>query len=246
VTPPDGLLDDSPETVTAGMGMVESGYNSGAYAGICVPNALVQRLGELGRVHSFMPNRSLRLWAAASGDEQGHDGDLLDVFKIGPQAQVTGRVNINSLQPEVLKALLTGAVSGNVDSLVADILARRAGGTTFANVGEFLGGVSSLYTGMGATDAQAEEVAVRLAEKLTTRSNYFTVIVCAQAIRDVAGLPYRDASNNLVSAAHGKLDVTKYGKLVDAVLAERKLMATVYRDALTNATSIERVEYLDE
>jgi hypothetical protein len=246
VTPADGLLADTAFEVCAGMGTLSETYGSGSYAGICVPNSLIQRLGELGRVHSYMPNRSLRLWAASSSDERGHDADLLDVFKIGPQATVSGRININTRQPAVLTALLTGALPGDVDAAVSAILARRSEGLVFNTIGEFLGGVSALYNGTIPNDAVAEDVAVRLAEKITTRSNYFTVIVCAQAVKDIAGLPFRNAAGRTVNAAYGNLDVTGDGKLLDPVLAERKLMAVVYRDALTATTKIERLEYLDE
>jgi Tfp pilus assembly protein PilX len=247
VTPADGTLATDPALVATGMGTVQDTYNSGSYAGICVPNSLIQRLGELGRVHSFEPSRSLRLWAASSAAEFGHDGDILDVFKVGSQTQVSGRVNINTLQPAVLKALFTGALDASVDDAVAAVLAKRQAGTTFTTVGEFLGGVAALAPSGQTNDTAAEQVAVRLAEKLTTRSNYFTVILCAQALKDVAGLKYRKTTNQgMTTAAYGKLDVTSAGRLLEPVLAERKLMAVIYRDALTNDTHIERVEYLDD
>jgi hypothetical protein len=229
---------------TIGQGSVY--YQTGAYTGICVPNTLVQRLGELGRLHSFQPNRSLRLWAASSSDEAGSDAAILDVFKIGNQAQVAGRVNINTVQPEVLKALFTGALDVNVDSAVAAVLAKRAAGTVFTNIGQVFGTVAAITPSDPTQDSVGEQAAVRLAEKITTRSNYFTVVVCAQAIKDVAGLPYRNAAGATVTAAYGQLDVTSSGKLLDPVLSEQKIMAVLYRDALTNNTRVERLEYLDE
>jgi hypothetical protein len=242
-----------PETIAVGadtapttIGQNTVYYQTGAYTGICVPNSAVQRLGELGRVHSFQPSRSLRLWAASSSDENGSDASMLDVFKIGNQAQVAGRVNINTVQPDVLKALFTGALEVNVDSAVAAVLAKRAAGTVFTNVGQVFGTISHLSPSNTAQDAIGEHAAVRLAEKITTRSNYFTVIICAQAVKDVAGLPYRNAAGTTVTAAYGQLDVTNSGKLLDPVLSEQKMMAVVYRDALTNATRVERLEYLDE
>jgi len=241
-----GELDQGLETAPAGMGELEVAYHSGLYTGICVPNSPLRRLGEIGRVHSFQPARSLRLWAGSSADESGHDADILDVFKIGPQAQTVGRININSLQPEVLTALFTGALDVSVGGAVDAVLERRQEGRSFATVGEFLGGVAGLTPGAGTLDAVAEQAAVRLAEKLTVRSNYFTVILCAQAMKDVAGVVYKDAAGDVVKAAYGRIDVTRQGRYVDPILAEQRLMAVVYRDALTNTTRLERVEFLDE
>lgn len=241
-----GTLASGADSAPAGMGEVQVAYTSGPYAGICVPNSLIQRLGELGRVHSFQPVRSLRLWAANHADETGHDADILDVFKIGPQATATGRVNLNSLQPEVLKTLFTGALDVDVDDAVETILARRQAGTTFTNVGEFLGSVADVTPGSGTLDAVAEQAAVRLAEKVTVRSNYFTVVICAQAVKDVAGVPYKNAEGRMVTAAYGTFDVTGGGRYVDAVAAEQRLLAVVYRDGLTNATRLERLEVLSE
>lgn len=241
-----GEIATGTETAPSGMGSLEVAYNSGSYAGICVPNSLIQRLGELGRVHSFQPARSLRLWAASSADETGHDAGLLDVFKIGPQAQAVGRVNINTLQPDVLKALFAGALDVSVDDAVASVLARRQGGATFANVGDLLAGVADLTPGTGTLDVAAEQAAVRLAEKVTVRSNYFTVILCAQAIKDVAGVAYTNDDDQTVSAAYGTFDVARNGRYVDPVVAEQRLLAVVYRDALTNATRLERLEPLDD
>lgn len=241
-----GELDQGIESAPTGMGELEVAYHSGLYTGICVPNSPLQRLGEIGRVHSYQPARSLRLWAGSSADESGHDADILDVFKIGPQAQTVGRVNINSLQPEVLTALFSGALDVTVGSAVDVVLERRQDGRSFATIGEFFGSVSGLTPGVGTLDAVAEQAAVRLAEKLTVRSNYFTVILCAQALKDVAGVVYKNADGDVVKAAYGRIDVTQQGRYVDPILAEQRLLAIVYRDALTNTTRLERVEFLDE
>lgn len=233
VAPSGGTLLPSDETLLTGFGTIAAPYGSGLYAGIEVANTVVRRLGELGRIHSFQPNRSLRLWAGSSADEQGHDAEIMDVFKLGAQTAVAGRVNINTTDADVLKAVLTNALSTNVDAAITEILQRRTGGTVFASVGEFLGGVEELTPGAGTHDAVAERTAVLLAERLTTRPNYFTVIVTGQAIRDAAGVTYVNADGQTVSAMLGELDVAQGGRLLDPVLAEQKLMATVYRDGLT-------------
>ncbi len=241
-----GTLDVGEATSPTTIGQGTAFYQTGAYSGIAVPNTLIQRLGELGRVHSYQPCRSLRLWAASASDEASSDAAILDVFKIGNQAQVAGRVNINTVQPEVLKALFTGAVEVDVDSAVAAVLAKRAAGAVFTNIGQVFGTVSGISPSNTSQDSIGELAAVRLAERITTRSNYFTVIVCAQAIRDVAGIVYKNEANQNVTAAYGVLDVAKNGRCVDPVLSEQKMMAVVYRDALTNSTRVERLEYLDE
>ena len=81
----------------------------------------------------------------------------------------------------------------------------------------------SAYT----TDAAKEELVGKLANLLTTRSNWFSVVVCAQVINpELYNLPppYQQVK----------------------VLAEHKMLAVVYRDAFTNEMRVEHVQPLDE
>ncbi|MBN2451306.1 MAG: general secretion pathway protein GspK [Lentisphaeria bacterium] len=246
LSPETGVMHPGEGVEPTGFGAIDSCYRTGTYAGIDVQNSLVARLGELGRVHSFLPNRSLRFWSATSGDEKGHDAGILDVFKVGNQTSARGRVNVNSRQRDVLVALFTGALDVDPEAAADAILVRRAEGESFRSLGDFFGGVSQITPSNPGSDAEAEQAAMRLAEKVTVRSNFFTVIVCAQAVQDVAGVPYRTEDGDTMVAQFGRFDVAKGGRYVDPVQAERKAMAVVYRDALTNETRIERLEFLDD
>ena len=63
------------------------GYESTPFCDADVKNSLFTRLGELGRLHSYQPANSLRLWAANNAGEQGHDADILDLFRIGQKGR---------------------------------------------------------------------------------------------------------------------------------------------------------------
>ncbi|MCK5803755.1 MAG: general secretion pathway protein GspK [Lentisphaeria bacterium] len=248
VVPADGTLTVGAALEPTGVGDIINGYASNPYSNIDVKNSGVARVGEIGRVHSYIPLQSLRLWSASTADEDQHDAKILDLFKIGTGSQTRGKVNINTLQPAVLKALFTGVVP-DPEAAADAILAKRAQGVTFTNIGEVFGAISELTPTDATQDIVAERVATLLVEKLTTRQNYFTVLVTAQAIKDVAGVPYLSDGENKV-ASYGELDVVyKDGKVVryiDKIVAERKLVATVYRDAFTNRTKVERIEFLNE
>lgn len=88
------------------------------------------------------------------------------------------------------------------------------------------------------TDRKKEEIIGKLANLLTVRQNYFTVVVTAQAIKDLGTLNI--AQPGVVQWNDG--GTPKYCR----VLAEQKIMAIVYRDAFTNKFRIDRFEYLDE
>jgi len=96
------------------------------------------------------------------------------------------------------------------------------------------------------TDTVAEQVVTRMAERLTTRQNYFTVVLCAQAVKDVEGITYTDESGESATAAYGGFDVGKNEQYVDPIAAQQRVLAVVYRDALTNSTRVERFDYLNE
>ncbi len=235
----------------ATVGQISAGYTSSPYSGIAVANEAFSRIGQIGRVHSYRPMQSLRLWSAATGDESGHDAGLLDLFKTGSRTRKSGKVMINSQQEGVLTALFKGAATVEASRAAQTVLARRAGGTTFANIGQLFGGVAGI-SGSDATADAAEEAAVeKLAELVTVRQNYFTVIIVAQALKDVEGIRY-DSDGDGERDTVAKLNVLdvkrdaegKVVKYIDPIRAEQKIMAVVYRDALTNEFSIERFEYL--
>lgn len=85
------------------------------------------------------------------------------------------------------------------------------------------------------TDRAREEIIGKIAGLLTVRSNYFTVIVTAQSVKDTGAVDAK--TSNTVQYAP-----SKYCQ----VLAEQKILAVVSRDAFTNKFVIESFEYLEE
>ena len=224
------------------------GYASTPFCDATVKNAVFARLGELGRVHSYQPTRSLRLWSATTDQESGHDAAILDLFKIGTATRRRGRVNVNTLTKEVLVALFDGATTTSASAAAEAVLSRRSDAAmAFTNIGEMFGSVAGVSGSDPTQDAEEEEAIAKLAELITVRQNYFTVIACAQALKDVGGIVY---GGNL-QARYGQLDMevddsgtpTRY---VDRVLAEQKILAVVYRDAFSNRCRIDRLEFLGE
>ncbi len=251
VRPVGQTLAEADSSEVSGMGEIAAGYNSSPYSGIGAKNAPIERLGELGRVHSYMPQRSLRLWSATSGDTAGHDAAILDLFKVGNAVQTRGKININSLQSDVLEALFKDCTTVTASQAASALLDYRASHGAFTNIGEAFGAIAALTGSNPALDSVEEDAVAALAEKITVRQNYFRILVCAQAIKDVTGVPYRDKDGVLTTAALGKMDVAynSSGEMlrnVDRVLAEEKLMAVVYRDAFSGELRVDHVELLNE
>jgi hypothetical protein len=229
------------------------GYNSASCCDVSVKNANLERIGELGRVHAMQPMRSLRLWAPDAASEVGHDAGLLDLLRIGETTRRRGRVNVNTLQRPVLEALFARVANRDPIAAANAVLNKRAGGVTFTNIGDFFGGVAGVSGGDVSQDDIEEAAVAKMAELVTVRQNYFTVLICAQAIRDLGDIEYDRDGDGLAEAraAYNVLDV-KYdpdGKLVgyvDKILAERKVVATVYRDAVSNKLRIVQWEYVND
>ena len=144
--------------------------------------------------------------------------------------------------------------SAEISGTAADaVLARRSDGGIFTNIGQLFGGVSGISGSDPAADDVEEDAVAKLAELVTVRPNYFTVLACSQTVRDVAGIKYDSDGDGVLdtTAAYNQFDV-KYDaagnvvEYVDPVLAEQKILATLYRDALTNAVRVERFEYIEE
>lgn len=246
----DALTDGS----TVGQ-LTCGGYTSAPYCGAEVKNSALLQIGELGRVHSYMPMRSLRLWSASTSDESGHDAAILDLFKTGASTQTRGKININTLSSDVLRALFQNATTVSADDAVESVLERRTSGMVYTDIGTMFGDVSGLSGSDSTKDAYEEEAVTKLADLITVRQNYFTVVACAQAIDDVAGLSYVDSDGDRRTATYyfdttqGQFDavVDEDGtikKEIDRITAEQKIMAVVYRDAFSGRMRVERFEYL--
>ncbi len=101
----------------------------------------------------------------------------------------------------------------------------------FANRGRLadIAHLQNSTAGTQNTDAAKEEIICKIAQLCTTRTNFYTVIVVSQIIKDFAPIGSLDFENTR-----------------DRIEAEQKLMAVIQRDAHTNNFTIIRTDYLDE
>ncbi|MEI8078012.1 MAG: hypothetical protein WCH61_00095, partial [bacterium] len=144
-------------------------------------------------------------------------------------------------------------------------IAKWVGGTTRTT----LSNNTVPAAGSQTTDRAQEEIIGKIADLLTVRSNYFTVIVTAQSVKDisaaVAGMTNgkSQADIDVLKASWPKTWIKYYdndgnyntddndGDWTDGdkwcdVLAEQKILAVVFRDAFTNTFVIKSFEYLNE
>jgi len=226
------------------------GYASAPYCGVDVANQPFSRVGEIGRLHTFMPQRSIRLWNAREEDMIGNDADVLDLFKATPDRITHGKVNINTRNMPVLRALFANAVNVDLADAVQAVMLRRQSGEKFTSIGDLFK-VAGLTGTNPAMDAAEEAAVERLAELVTVRPNYFTVLITAQAIHDVEGIRYdsdgdgaRDTAASLNRLDFAR-DATGNAKMMDRLLAEQKVMAVLRRDAITNRFRVEQFEFID-
>jgi hypothetical protein len=213
---------------------------------------------------------NLRAYNAAAGAANaysGGDANLLEQVKIGPYTEVQGKFNAHSPQVPAWRAMLSGITvggtydnpaggtaltAGEINNLIPSPAAATGGtilatnGTTGATPAASRGGIAragKLADGSEVTqdtDREQEEIIGKLANLLSARQNYFTVIVTAQVIRDLGALGTVPNQPGIIAWQDG--GTTKYCR----VLAEQKMMAIVYRDAFTNRFRIDRLEYLEE
>jgi hypothetical protein len=99
---------------------------SNDYGEIWVKNSPFERVGELGRVSSYIDARSVRFWAANSGDEAGMDSHLLDMFKIGTSDQKRGKINVNAINSNVLTALFTDTLDESTKTVLETVAAAQS------------------------------------------------------------------------------------------------------------------------
>ena len=199
------------------------------------------------------------------------DANILDQVKLGPDERTVGRVNINTTSPKVIKGMLTGLRVGTSYALPlqggtaiaegtststpgATLIAKATGATAgywlFEN-GAAIGSTGVPFRSRGelarittitdgscgvaqTTDAMQEEIIGKLAAISTVRPNYFTIFVVSQVIKDLPeGVPNG-------TSHHGSYDVN------DKIMAEQRIMATVWRDSFSNRFQLLRLDYLDE
>lgn len=235
-----------------------------------IRNAPMQSLWELGCIHRGEPWCTLNLATsnpapAAANTYAGGDANILEQVKLGPDTVVEGRFNANSSQagawspvlsritiggaydtPEAGTVLTAADITAIVDGNPAGI--RRNNGTLGGIAAAHRGGIamasalSSLSAGATAqdTDRKKEEVVGKLANLLTVRQNYFTVIVTGQVVKDLGAMATVPSQPGII--AWNDAGTTKYCR----VLAEQKIVALVYRDAFSNRVRVDRFEYVEE
>lgn len=226
-----------------------------------IRNGPMMSLWELGAIHRGEPYRTLNLQAfssggAATGYANG-DALLLDQCCVGPENYATGRFNPNSPVVPAWYAMLSkiavgtkyGHTAGGValtpaeiDAAGVAIIAVPGGGNPFDSRGR-IAGVAALHTlsVLQTTDATREEIIGKIANLLTSRQNFFRILVTAQAVKDLTELgTLPDSMANRPS---------NWSKLADGhwvdVLAEVKQMAIVYRDAHNNTFEVKEVTNLE-
>ncbi len=196
------------------------------------------------------------------------DAILLDQCCVGPEKRAIGRFNVNSPVPFAWIAMLHGIAVGTgydhsvsagggaadaellsnpmIVSLINSILDTNGAvaGSPFKSRGQLATAAAVVDRSAVATrhntDAAREEIIGKIANLLTTRQNYFRVLVTAQAVKDLGDVP----QNLPVASRQKSWQEMGSGRWVD-VLAEVKQMAIVRRDAHTNVFVVEQVENLE-
>ena len=232
-----------------------------------IANSAITTLWELGAIHRGQAWRTIRLTqfnetlSAALGLSAYSLGDanILDQVKLGGDNYCYGNLNANSDRPNALAATLVGlsvgagySASTSGTATINSSLALAAIGTspTTAASGQWLfengtagvtkpmfsrGGLARITTLSDGTiftqgvDAAREEIIGKIANIMTTRPNYFTMIITAQSVRD-----------NKVMGALGTFDAD-----TDVIRAEARIMAYLYRDALTHSFRLIHYEYIE-
>lgn len=245
-------LTDLSTSDNSEVGDIDSGYHTSEYNESEVKNSNFEHLGELGRLHSYFPLRSLRFWSSIE-NEVGYDSEILDLFKLSDNDASVGKININTLQTSVLKGILTGETPKDVSTLSNSLISQRKNGRIYSNFGEFFGKCYEIYGSDKKNDKNEEKLSLDRADILTVRSNIFNVLICAQSIKDNAGIPYDSNGDNIIdkTSAYSQFDVSlksdgSVKKYLDSILSEQKIFVTIYKDAYSNEQRIVQFEFINE
>jgi hypothetical protein len=228
-------------------------------------------LWQLGAIHRARRWQTINLHSANPNQTVGSygygDWPLLNQVKLTSDLTTRGRVNVFSTVPEVWKAVVqnvpigsdygdpggggTPIIEADATSLGTSIAQQnRTRLTSGSTLAWGPGGIAQLaavsnVSGMD-TDATQEELVGKIAGLLTDRHNYFTVLVCARAVKDL-GDESEFPPHILNSPDWPPANWVEYatGRWC-AVLGEQKILAEVYRDVYTNAFKVTRFKYLEE
>lgn len=254
----DGMTEDKESGVTF------AGAASKTFSTAYIRNGPMETLWELGAIHRGEPYRTINLhkFSAAVGDYDDGDALILDHVKIGPAKFCRGKFNSNSRNPQAIADLLSG-----IDFSAYDDLTSAGGTVTAASIsfagspsqyrGQFVDSALSGLISAAADDRTAEAYIGKTAHLLTTRQDAYTVIVVAQAMRDLTSGGVDWGANGPESATPDPIlktliNPTKYtisspaGARYCSILATQVLMAHVVRDAWKNEYEIVQIRYLED
>jgi len=241
----DATSGDDTETVADPASGLSTAY---------IRNGPMKSLWELGAIHRGDAWRTINLRDLGDPTDSSHDYDdgdagILDQVKIGPQTIVRDKINANSpnemMWAEILSDLnyddgysSPGSGSSNASSLAN-------GAATGDGDLQYRGGLATVFAGLGSTDREQEATLGKIANFLTVSQNIFTVVIVAQAVKDLGDVdPGGGATTDRYyqyEAAAGPTPAQYCARV-----AEQRILAVVYRDAFQNTYRIERFQFLED
>lgn len=260
----DGTTEDKESGVT-----FVGGASAKTFSTAYIRNGPMETLWELGAIHRGEPYRTINLnkFSATVGDYAAGDALILDQVKIGPAKFCRGKFNSNSRNPQAIADLLSG-----IDATAYDDMATVGGTVTTTSIifagspsqyrGQFVDSALSGLISAAADDRTAEAYIGKTAHLLSTRQDAYTVIVVAQAMRDLTsgGVSWTNGPESATPDPILKtlINPTKYTYTpvpppvlpsvtrYCSILATQVLMAHVVRDAWKNEYEVVQIRYLED
>lgn len=241
-----GLKNSNSDATTGGEETL-----SNVVAGIStafIRNAPMISLWELGCIHRGEPWKTINLKSYGgnvASDYTNGDAGMLDQVKIGPQKITRGKINVNApceaVWSEILEDICIddpydapGTGSSHPASSMAQSIA-SAGGAWDSR-----GAIADILSADGgaSNDREREAALGKLANLLTVRQNMFTVVIAAQAVKELGTV---DPGNGTTDDNYYEYTTNRFC----ARLSEQKVLAVVYRDALQNTLKVRRFQFLE-
>jgi len=234
-----------------------------------IRNAPMETLWELGAIHRGEPYRTINLnkFSATVGGYAAGDALILDQVKIGPAKFCRGKFNPNARNPQAIADLLSGIDATAYDNMTTVGGPVAAGSIVFAGTpsqyrGQFVDSALSGLVTAAADDRTAEAYIGKTAHLLSTRHDAYTVIIVAQAMRDLTsdGVSWTNGPESATPDPILKtlINPTEYtytpipppalpsATRYCSILATQVMMAHVVRDAWKNEYEIVQFRYLED